>query len=117
MCIRDRVCTIDISDTVESSLQQCVDTQYKRLVAVNRSGLPVGIINVSDVLSASAKGLGASGVSDLVFPLPQVSSLDTLSEILVKLFRSQNHMVGVIDDDGLLQGVITLSNVIEYLLD
>ncbi|CAH7362713.1 conserved membrane hypothetical protein [Vibrio chagasii] len=111
------ISTIEISHSVACTLNQCVDTQYKRLIAVNRLGDAVGVINVSDVLSASAKGLDENCIADFVYPLPQVGRNVILSEVLVRLFRSQNHIIGVTDNDGSLLGVITLSNVIEHLLD
>lgn len=110
------VMTLPISATIEEVLPTLVESKYKRLVTVNKSGLPVGVILVGDLLAAHAKGDCSTGVSGYVYPMTAISSKCHLGELLLKLFKSQTHMAVVVSDDNDLVGVITLSNVIEHLL-
>ncbi|MDK9790631.1 CNNM domain-containing protein [Vibrio sp. D431a] len=110
------VMTLPLSVSIEDVLPILLDSKYKRLVAVNRAGLPVGVVLVGELLAAHTRSEKEKMVSDHVHPITNISSNCALGELLSKLFRSPTHMGVVLSEDNEMIGVITLSNVIEHLL-
>lgn len=70
----------------------------------------------SDLLLAQAKGDGAAQLADFERPLPVLPESLSLAEAFNSVLRVRAHIVQVVDEYGVVVGILTLEDIIETLL-
>lgn len=111
-----KITTVDVSSSLTESLDLALNTQHKRIIAVNKKGQPVGVILQRDILKANFDEDKINSVSELIYPVNTVDQDCCLSSLAIKLYHSDTHLAVVVNDAGEMIGVISLSNIQELLL-
>lgn len=105
---------VDLSDTPEKIMAQLDRNQHTRILITENGSEPLGVVHVIDLLHQSlhhhSLDLRALIRQPLVFP-EQLTLLLALEQ-----FRSaRTHFAFVVDEFGSLEGVVTLSDVMETI--
>lgn len=111
------ITTVPVHSSLEDAKELALTTAHKRIIAVNRFNQPVGVVLQRDILrKLLKKDAGIETVAELIYPIHTVKGDCCLSELAMKLYRSDNHLSVVTDDSGKMLGVVSLSNIQELLL-
>ncbi len=116
MSHRTKITFFDKNDTIEMIKQKIHHSRHARYPVFSASGRELeGVIEVKDVLEAALNSK-FSNINDFIKPptiLPESAScLQAL-----KIFKtSPTHLIGVIDEYGDIQGIVTLSNILEAIV-
>lgn len=112
------VTTLPVHVGFEEAMSLAAESQYKRMIAVNADGKPVGVFLQRDILRQSCieESERVKSISELVHPLKVVAEDCCLATLATDLYRSPNHIAIVADASDCMVGVITLSNIQELLL-
>lgn len=80
------------------------------------SDAPEGFVLRSDLLLARASGKGARPLAEFRRPLPALPEHLSLARAFNEVLRQRAHIVQVVDEYGVLAGILTLEDIIETLL-
>ncbi|ELP6119398.1 TPA: DUF21 domain-containing protein [Vibrio vulnificus] len=117
--------TIPIHVNMQEAVEIALSAHHKRLIAVNKSGEPVGVIHQTDILKLATEimkstngvcDLGTITVAELVQYLTVVNSDTEIHELLPTLYGTDTHLALVVGKHNNPLGVITLSNIHEMLI-
>lgn len=75
-----------------------------------------GFVLRSDLLLARATGDGAKPLADFHRPLPVLPESLSLAKAFNEILRARSQIVQVVDEYGVLAGILTLEDIIETLL-
>lgn len=114
MTSRHDVEQLDLNESPEKIIALLDDNQHTRIVVTDNSGDPLGVVHAIDLLKQALHGNGldirALVRQPLVFP-EQLTLLPALEQ-----FRSaRTHFAFVVDEFGSLEGLVTLSDVMETI--
>ena len=111
--------------TVVFALDQDLTVEAVDPVSVSFSRVPlfdgsrdniVGFVLKSDLLAAALKGQGSTPLSELRRPIAVVLERTSLARIFDRLIGNQDHIALVVEEDGELQGLVTMEDLIETLI-
>jgi CBS domain containing-hemolysin-like protein len=112
------VVTVDVSETVETALQRCVDSGHTRLVVTENHNTDriKGIVHANSL----ARKLMNEGPDTSVEPsvkdaliVPETKPLD---DLLADLQRERASMAVVVDEYGRTAGIVTVEDIIEEVV-
>lgn len=114
MTSRQDIKHIDLSESPEKIMAMLDQNQHTRLVVTDNSDDPLGVVHVIDLLQQALHGdsldIRALIRQPLVFP-EQLTLLPALEQ-----FRNaRTHFAFVVDEFGSVEGVVTLSDVMETI--
>jgi CBS domain containing-hemolysin-like protein len=117
MVPRHQVLFLDRGDTMEVKLQQAVDSGRTRLPLCNGDlDNVVGIVHVKDVFQTLAKGGTVSSLAAMARPALFLPELITLDNLLMEFQRERVPLALLVDEYGVLSGMITLEDVLVEML-
>jgi CBS domain containing-hemolysin-like protein len=112
------VVTVDVSETVETALQRCVDSGHTRLVVTENHNTDriKGIVHANSLArKLMNEGPDASiepSVKDALI-VPETKPLD---DLLADLQRERASMAVVVDEYGRTAGIVTVEDIIEEVV-
>ncbi len=127
MLHRSKIEMIDVDDTPEKILSQCLESRHTRLpiFSADRENI-VGVIHAKNLLRAMDKlmrGPDASPAALSVFKVTDVSTppyfvpeTTTLDDQMRQFLKRHTHFALVVDEYGALQGLITLEDILEEIV-
>ena len=118
MVPRPDVVAISISVTPEEALAIVVDSPYTRY-PVYRSSLDeiIGILHVRDLFAAMHDlGIAAVSLEGIARPAYVVPETKDLAALLADFRREKQHMAIVLDEYGVVDGIVTLEDVLEEIV-
>lgn len=105
---------IDLATPTDNIIQQLNQNQHTRLIVMEDGGEPLGIVHVIDLkrqlLSQSLPDLRALVRQPLVFP-EKLSLLQALEQFRL----ARTHFAFVVDEFGSVEGIVTLSDIMESI--
>ncbi|QKJ87792.1 TerC family protein [Paramixta manurensis] len=114
MTSRHDIQHIDLADSPEAILSQLDRNQHTRILITDNSDDPLGVVHIIDLLQQSlhehSLDLRALIRQPLVFP-EQL----TLLQALEQFRHARTHFAFVVDEFGSVEGVVTLSDVMETI--
>ncbi|HKV48984.1 MAG TPA: hemolysin family protein [Candidatus Acidoferrales bacterium] len=117
MTPRPDVVAISASATLEELRKLMVTTKYSRLPAYEKSlDDIVGIAMSRDVLEVSERDAARRKVRELMRPVIFVPESKFGSELLKEMQRKSQQMAIVIDEYGLMAGVVTVEDLVEEIV-
>lgn len=118
MTPRTVVETVDAEKTVAEALAEPTKVRHSRLPVVERGELDqtLGIVHRRDLFDRLASGEGGVKVRDLVRRAIYVPQTVAANELLQHLLKKRQHLALVVSEHGDVRGVVTLEDVLEYLL-
>jgi len=117
MTPRPDVVAISASATLEELRKLMVTTKYSRVPAYEKSlDDIVGIAMSRDVLEVSERDAARRTVRELMRPVMFVPESKFGSELLKEMQRKSQQMAIVIDEYGLMAGVVTVEDLVEEIV-
>jgi putative hemolysin len=117
MTPRPDVIAIPASASLEELRDRLVETKFSRLPAYEKSlDEIVGIVVARDVLEVSERDAPRRTVRELVRPAMFVPETKFGSELLKEMQRKSQNMAIVIDEYGLVAGVVTIEDLVEEIV-
>lgn len=117
MTPRPDVVAIASSSTLEDLRKLMVSTKYSRVPAYEKSlDDVVGIAMSRDVLEVSERDAAKRTVRELMRPVLFVPESKFGSELLKEMQRKSQQMAIVIDEYGLMAGVVTVEDLVEEIV-
>jgi putative hemolysin len=117
MTPRPDVVAIASSSTLEELRRLMVSTKYSRVPAYEKSlDDVVGIAMSRDVLEVSERDAATRTVRELMRPALFVPESKFGSELLKEMQRKSQQMAIVIDEYGLMAGVVTVEDLVEEIV-
>jgi len=127
MLHRSGIEMIDVSNTPEDILTQCLESRHTRLPLFD--GEPeniIGVVHAKDLLraidrvmrgpDATAAGLKGFDVREVAMKPYFVPETTTLDDQMREFLRRHTHFALVVDEYGALQGLITLEDILEEIV-
>lgn len=116
MTPRLEIVWLDLNDSVETNRRKMAESRHSRFpVCQETLDNVLGVVHVTDVLASSLNGEPL----DLTVLLrqPLVIPEQTLALKVLELFKqSGSHIAIVVDEYGVIQGVVTLNDVMEVII-
>ncbi|HEX4075639.1 MAG TPA: hemolysin family protein [Candidatus Acidoferrales bacterium] len=117
MTPRPDVVAIPANASIEELGERIVETKFSRLPVYGKSLDDVlGIVVAKDMLDIPDRDASRRTVRELVHPALFVPETKFGSELLKEMQRKNQHMVIVIDEYGLLAGVVTVEDLVEEIV-
>ncbi|WAL61650.1 hemolysin family protein [Thermocoleostomius sinensis] len=116
MTPRPDICWLDLNDPMEVNRQKMIDSHHSRFpVCQETLDNVLGVVHVSDVLNRSLLGEPIDLTAMLRQPLLIPESTRALK--ILELFKqSGTHIAFVVDEYGVIQGLVTLNDVMEVII-
>jgi putative hemolysin len=118
MVQRPEVVAISVDLPPEECLAAVMESPHTRYPAY-RGSLDeiVGVLHVRDLFSALMdRGLAGVKVDELLRPASFVPETKDLGSLLADFRRTKNHLAIVVDEYGVVQGIVTLEDVLEEIV-
>jgi len=115
---RPEVVALSIDLPPEQCLEAVMDSPYTRY-PVYRESLDnvLGILHVRDLFSALRdRGMHEVKIEDLVRPAHIVPETKDLAALLAEFRRTNQHMAIVVDEYGVMGGIVTLEDLLEEIV-
>src|SRR5215211_5367567 len=112
------VVTVDVSDTIETSLRRAVDSGHTRLVVTEEGNTDriKGVVHVNSLarrmMTEGPEATVAGSVKDALI-VPETKPLD---DLLADLQRERASMAVVVDEYGRTAGIVTIEDIIEEVV-
>jgi len=117
MTPRPDIVAIPANATLEELRERIVETKYSRLPVYDKSlDDIVGIAIARDMLEISEKDAARRSVRELMRPALFVPETKLGSELLKEMQRKNQQMAVVIDEYGLVSGVVTIEDLVEEIV-
>ncbi|MFZ0980458.1 MAG: hemolysin family protein [Candidatus Acidiferrales bacterium] len=117
MTPRPDVVAISASATIDELRDRIVETKFSRLPVYGKSlDDTLGIVVAKDMLEIPDRDASRRTVRELVRPALFVPETKFGSELLKEMQRKNQHMAVVIDEYGLLAGVVTVEDLVEEIV-
>lgn len=116
MIPRADVTAIDLNISHDALLSFMKDIQFSRF-PVYRENLDdvIGTVHIKDIMSAISQNQEIK-VKDLVRSVPIVSPSMPVLDLLLHMRESRKHMAMVVDEYGGIDGLVTIGDVIEFIV-
>jgi putative hemolysin len=116
MTPRPDIVWLDIEDDWADNCKKIVESQYSRF-PVCREVVDdiVGVVHVADLLSQTLQGQQPNLTSSMINPLLVPESTRGL-KVLEKFKESGTHIGMVIDEYGVIQGMVTMNDLLEEIV-
>jgi len=116
MSHRTKITFFDKNDTPESIKQKVHYSRHARYPVFSASGREMeGVIEVKDILEVALTSKSFS-INDFIKPPTILPESANCLQALRIFKNSPTHLIGVIDEYGDIQGIITLSNILEAIV-
>jgi CBS domain containing-hemolysin-like protein len=117
MTPRPEVVAIPARATLEEFRRRVIETKFSRLPAYEKSLDDIaGIVMARDMLEVPDRDASRRTVRELMRPALFVPEMKFGSELLKEMQRKNQQMAVVIDEYGLLAGVVTIEDLVEEII-
>ena len=116
MTPHDQVFSLDGALTVANALPEIMRESYSRiLIYEKQQDEIVKVLHLRDLLDMVAKGDMDALLSDISHDVEFVPQYQKINELFATLRRIRQHLAVVVDEFGVLRGIVTLEDLIEEL--
>jgi putative hemolysin len=116
MTPRPDIVWLDIEDEWADNCTKIVESQYSRFPVCREVVDDIlGVVHVADLLSQTLKGQQPNLTSSMINPLLVPESMRGL-KVLEQFKESGTHIGMVIDEYGVIQGIVTMNDLLEEIV-
>ena len=109
--------TLDTQSTVAQAIERLLTTTQREFPVTDGSGRLRGVLTRDGIIKALTESGPSTPVLDVMKRgVLTINRRAPLAEAVTKLQESCQPLIGVVDDDGKVVGIITLENIGEYLM-
>ncbi|MFJ4923078.1 hemolysin family protein [Streptomyces sp. NPDC088725] len=110
----ERVVSTQLGITPEELERLSAQSGFSRFPVVDSSRRILGYLHVKDALDATPRELPfpVSGMR----PIARVRDATPMDDVLTAMRRSRTHLAAVLDEDGKLEGLVTMEDVLRELV-
>ena len=117
MTPRDQIFFLQSSRTVKDALPEIMEHSYSRVPLYDRTHDDITkVLYLRDVLEAVAAGNTDVTLGEISHDVKFVAQYQRIDELFTQLRRGKRHIVVVVDEHGVLQGIVTLEDLLEELV-
>ncbi len=118
MTPRIDVMMVDLEQSIENVMDQLVQLQHSRIpVYEGDKDNILGIVHIKPLLlSAKQNGFGNVEIKEIMIEPYYVAETMTIDRLFIKLQRERQHMALLIDEHGLVTGIVTMEDLIEEVM-
>lgn len=118
MTPRIDVMMVDMNQAIDKVLDELVQLKYSRIPVYNKDKDDVqGIVHTKSLLvEARLKGFENVDLTSLMADPYYVAETIAIDRLFIKLQRDQQHMALLIDEHGLVTGIVTMEDLIEEVM-
>ncbi len=117
MTPRPQIVAIDVSSSPEDLRRLFVDEEYSRIPVYEGSiDNILGFIHSRDTLDLDEEDESATGLRDLLRPLPLVPDTKPIHELLREMQEGNHQMAIVVDEYGHTAGLATMEDMMEEIV-
>lgn len=103
--------------SVDSYFEQYGESRFSRIPLYKDDPDAVGgFVLRADLLLARAEGRGDRSLSEFERPMPVLPESLSLAQAFRDVLRHRSHIAQIVDEYGVLEGILTLEDIIETLL-
>ena len=109
---------VDLAQPVEKILDQLIQLKFSRIPVFKRyKDQLAGVVHLKDLLAAvREKGFENISVGTIARPVYFVPETMAIDRLFVKLQRDREHMAVLIDEHGMMTGIVTMEDLIEEVM-
>lgn len=108
---------LDAQSTVGAAVRTLLETTQREFPVVDGGGRLRGVLTRDGMIRALAQTGPETAVLDVMQrDVPVINRRAPLSQAVTRLYESGQPLVGVVDDEARVVGIITLENVAEFML-
>ncbi|MFH1641634.1 MAG: hemolysin family protein [Nanoarchaeota archaeon] len=117
MTPRTDVFSLELNTSLKKALPGIIKTNYSRIpIYEGNLNKIVGIVNIKDVLKELKNGKLDSPIKKIMYKPFFVPENKKVDSMLKQFMKRKEHMAIVVDEHGLVTGLLTLENVIEEIV-
>ncbi|GAA1565781.1 hemolysin family protein [Actinomadura kijaniata] len=107
------VTTVPAAATAAEIRRVATSSGHNRLVVLDGSGVPAGIVHVRAAITSDS---GARPAAELAHPAPRLTPSTTVLDAVTRLRRSRSQLAVVTGEGGGFAGIVTLDDLLAELL-
>lgn len=117
MTPRDQLFSLESSRKVKDVLSEVLQQPYSRIPLYDRNPDDISkVLYLRDLLEAVAEGNLEAALSEISHDLEFVAQYQRIDELFAKLRHASSHITVVVDEHGVLRGIVTLEDLLEELV-
>ena len=112
------VVTVDVSDSVRTALERCVESGHTRLVAIEDDNTDRirGIVHSNSLVRLLMRDGADASIEGVVKDVQIVPETKPLDDLLADLQRERVSMAVVVDEYGRTVGIVSIEDIIEEIV-
>jgi len=116
MTPHDQIFSLDGALTVADALSEVMNKPYSRILIYEGQPDEIAkLLHLRDLLDMAAKGNMDALLSDISHDVEFVPQYQKINELFTTLRRRRQHLAVVVDEFGVIRGIVTLEDLIEEL--
>jgi CBS domain containing-hemolysin-like protein len=116
MTPHDQIFSLDGSLSVANALPEVMSKSYSRILIFEKQQDDiVKVLHLRDLLDMAAKGNMDALLSDISHDVEFVPQYQKINELFTTLRTRRQHLAVVVDEFGVIRGIVTLEDLIEEL--
>lgn len=117
MTPREQILALEGTRTVEEVLPEVMRGSYSRIPIFEKEpGEIRKVLHLRDLLEAAVHGNMDKSLNDIAHDIEFVPHFQTLDQLFAALSRKKRHMAVVVDEYGMVRGIVTLEDLLEELV-
>lgn len=118
MTPRMDVLMVDLGEEPDVYLEALIQLKHSRVPVYNNDkDRPLGVIHLKDLLvAAKESSFNNLEIKNLIRPPYFVPETMAIDKLFIKLQRDQEHMALLIDEYGMMTGIVTMEDLIEEVM-
>ena len=107
----ESITMMNISDIISERKDELLNSEHRRIVLVNSESKPVGMFFKEEALKKIILNEADVAFSTIMHPLPVVDPSCAVTVLARRLQKSGSHLAVVVDDEGVILGVVSLTDI------
>jgi putative hemolysin len=117
MTPHSEIFSLDGSQSVADALPRVSDGSYSRIPLYDKQPDNLyKVLYLRDLLAAMASGRSEARIDEIAHTPVFVSQYQTIAELFVQFLHKKRHLAIVVDEFGVVRGIVTLEDLLEELV-
>lgn len=114
---RSEIFAVEGSGTIADALPEIMEASYSRIPLYDRHRDNLyKVVYLRDLLAAMATGRGDARLDEIAHDPVFVPQYQAIDELFARLLRMKRHLAVVVDEYGIVRGIVTLEDLLEELV-